>query len=334
MHRFGKLMIVDGSYALHRSLHVKEIFELRGPNGQRTGGIFGFLKTLSHEFKKCPEYFPVICFDEGLAPRRVAADPYYKHADERADKSKQIIPPEELDSDYLTQYKKQRNSLITVLTHFGIPCLKFVPWEGDDLMYYLSKNCEECVVVTDDRDLLQLLSPTCKVRRPMADETWTLDSFLENKGYGDIQDFITEKAIIGDSSDNIPSSCKGVGAGTVGNLVHLLNEFSEDGEYCDISHDEESLKNICSDIGIKYRGAFVNFDYNRFMTNIELVDLNKVVVPQDVQDSINETIINCKSHLDYFKVVALMKYLGIKELSVDEVIQVVNSRYHNLLLEG
>ena len=77
---FNKVLIIDGSYMIHRSLHIPEVFELKCSSGERTGGIFGFLRTLSSELRICGDYFPVVCFDEGLAPRRLAADPNYKKA--------------------------------------------------------------------------------------------------------------------------------------------------------------------------------------------------------------------------------------------------------------
>ena len=74
----NKVWISDGSYLLQRSLHVPELWELKSKKtGLRTGGAFGFLKSLNHEFKNL-DYYPVVCWDAGLAPWRTSVYPMYK----------------------------------------------------------------------------------------------------------------------------------------------------------------------------------------------------------------------------------------------------------------
>lgn len=334
---FDKLLIIDGSYMLHRSLHIPEVFELKASNGERTGGIFGFLRTLISELRICGDYFPVVCFDEGLAPRRTKADPHYKKADERDAKENNVVTPEEADIDYITQYRKQRNKLIEILMYFGVPCLKFIPWEGDDLMYILSKISEDSLVLTDDRDMLQLLSESCRVRRPMADEMWTLDSFLKSKDMNDIYDFVLWKAIRGDGSDNIPGCCKGVGEASVNDFIKLLYTFRDSLDNWDFSaypSTVEEMKNWCESFDIKYKKAYLNFNEDRFFTNLELVDLNKVEMDESVFSSIISTVSNCKTYMNYFSAAKLLGSLEIRDISIDFLMESVSLRYNHLLKEG
>lgn len=334
MNRIGKILAIDGSYLLHRQLHIPEVFELKNNKGVRTGGVFGFLRSLTNEIKKCGDYFPVVCFDNGLAPRRVEADPYYKHADERADRSKQVLTEEESEIDYITQYRKQMSMLEDILLYFGIPVLKYKSWEGDDLLYLLSKMSDRCLVLTDDRDLLQLLSDTCDVRRPMADEYWTKDKFLEENNFESMYDFVIQKAVLGDGSDNIPGSCKGVGKGTLPEFMKLLKYIkSNDIPY---PNDEESIREVCKKANAKYRKAFLNFNEDRFITNLQLVDLNAVDIeePEDflnlLKQSIECNIMNCENNRDFFKAVSSLGNLDIKEFSVDKLMEAVSVRYNNL----
>lgn len=166
---YNKLLVIDLSYFIHRALHVDSIFKLRGPDGQRSGAVFQVLRMISKEMRLNPGYFPILCSDAGLAPRRVKADPTYKHADER-NTQMEVLTEEESDSDYLTQYRTQRNMIIEIMMYAGIPTLRFSQWEGDDLMYILTKISNNSRILTDDRDLLQLVSDNTDVRRPMADE--------------------------------------------------------------------------------------------------------------------------------------------------------------------
>lgn len=323
---FKKILIVDGSYMLHRSLHLPELFKLCSPDGRGTGGIFGFLRTLQHELKINGDYFPIVTFDNGLAKRRTDADPHYKKADER-ENSNEILTPEQAKEDYVTQYREQRNALVQILFTLGIPCIKMMKWEGDDIMYMLSKMSQESMVLTDDRDMLQLLTENCIVRRPMANETLYLDSFLENMEFSSVEDFIMYKAIKGDNSDNIPGSCKGVGDKTVNDFIKLLKLYKDN-----YPTDEKTMREVCENIGIKYKKVFLNFDKERYDTNIELVDLNLVEADSSIVDSMVSLISNCKSGIDYFSAIKILGNYGIKEISVDEIINTVSQRYDNLLL--
>lgn len=333
--KFNKLLIIDGSFALHRSLHVQSMFDMKNSKGDRTGGVFGFLKTLNSELKKNMDCYPVVCFDDGLASRRVKADPYYKKANER-DNDDKVLTPEECDIDYVTQYRIQRNKLIDILSYFGIPSLKFVGWEGDDLIYILSKASEKSVVITDDKDMLQLLSENCSVRRPMKEENWDVKSFVEAKGLSDICDFIIFKSVLGDPSDNIPSCCKGIGEASIVEFIKLINCFkisSTVWNFDNYPQTESDMKSFCSDKGIKYKKAYLNFDKQRFYVNMELVDLNRVEVPDEIMESIVATVSNCKGMTNYFNAIKILSELEIRDIDVSELMMRVSTRDKNILLE-
>lgn len=323
---FNKILIVDGSYMLHRGLHIPELFRLTSPDGRGSGGIFSFLKMLQHELKIDDDYFPIVTFDNGLSKRRVDIDPCYKRANER-DNNNEILTPEQAKEDYVTQYREQRNVLVQILFTLGIPCIKMIKWEGDDIMYILSKISEKSMVLTDDRDMLQLLTEDCIVRRPMANETIYLDSFLENMGFSSVNDFIMYKAIKGDGSDNIPGSCKGVGDKTINDFIKLLKSYKDN-----YPSTESSMKEACDNIGIKYKKVFLNFDKERYEKNIQLVDLNLVEADNSIIDSMVALISNCKADVDYFSAMKIISGYGIKEISVDDIIDTVSRKYSNLLI--
>ena len=329
---YRKILVIDLSYFIHRALHVDSIFKLRGPDGQRSGAVFQVLRMISKEMRLNPGYFPILCSDAGLAPRRVKADPTYKHADER-NTQMEVLTEEESDSDYLTQYRTQRNMIIEIMMYAGIPTLRFSQWEGDDLMYILTKISNNSRILTDDRDLLQLVSDNTDVRRPMADEIITKKSLLEENSYDNVYEFVMNKAIIGDGSDNIPGCCKGIGGGTSINLIKLINilkdEHDKDLSFINIENEEE-IKNICKENNIKFRKAMLNFNLERYNINLELVDLNKVEVPDNIMESIYLTIDSCRQHVNYFSFAKMLNQMGIKEISPDEIINMVHDRYELL----
>lgn len=315
---------------LHRGLHQQQLWDLRSPNGERSGGIFQFLRSINSEIKKNGDYFPVVTWDAGLSKRRTNADPYYKHADERS-KELEVLTPEQADSDYITQYRTQRNKLIEILSYIGIPSIRIVGWEGDDLICLLSRISLDSRILTDDKDMLQLVSEDIMVRRPMADQLIKLSEFLSDNDYENIYDFVINKAIIGDGSDNIPGCCRGVGGKTSGTLIKILKVLDFNDE---LFKSEDKMREFCKNNNLKFRKAFLNFNKERFETNLELVDLSLVENDNNVIDNIISTINNSRTSVDYFSAVRNLNHLGIKEVSVDELLSNVSNRFNKIKIGG
>ena len=186
-----------------------------------------------------------------------------------------------------------------LLPAFGIPVLHFQDWEGDDIIYILSKMCKNSIVVSDDKDLLQLIrednTGKCRVRRAMRDEFWDIQSLKEKDM--DINKYIACKAIVGDGSDNIPSACFQVGEKTAPDLYKLYEDVCIR-RGLPFPTTEEDLAIRCKEVNISKRKAYLNFNENQFLineslTNLQLVDeeidenLLKTIY-QDVNNSVNK----------------------------------------------
>lgn len=324
MKELNKLMLIDGSFFLHRALHLDDVFDLKNTKGFRTGGAYQFLRMINKEIREAGQFFPVVVFDMGLSSRRTSVDPDYKNARERARQDQMVLTPEESERDFVTQYRKQRNLLSVILPYFGIPVLKYPGWEGDDLIYILSRVCTECVIVTDDRDMLQLLASNVNVLRPKAEEYVTLDGFLSENGFETIRDFVIYKALLGDHSDSIPSSCQGVGKSTVNDLLKFVKPYLNDRD--NYPRDEKTLKLECQERNIKYRKAFLNWDAARYDTNIQLVDLSLVKIDPRFLDSIKASISNSEHQFNYFRVIQVLADLEITDFDFDSLIREVKLR--------
>lgn len=319
------ILIFDGSYFIHRSLKQKELFDLRNSNLERTGGIFGVLNMLQKELKIYKgKGYPIICFDEGQSGRRLKLyENYKKHKDKLEDperKSFQEMTEDELDEDYVYQYRVQRRKLIEILNALGIPSLLFKGTEGDDLMYWLSKHCKNSIVFTDDRDLLQLMSENCYIRQPMHKVEIHLDEFLKENNFESMNDFIKQKALCGDASDNIPSACKGVGEKFALDCIKVY-ESLEKANQLDILFNEKELKKYCVENDFKYRKAYSNFDKNQYNINLDLVDLNRIkdyeLNDEKIYDSIRKVYKNNK----ITDVLKLLKDLEIKTIDVNNIFE-------------
>lgn len=316
---FNKILIIDGSHLLHRQLRQEEI----------KNAICGFLRSLNSELKKCNGYFPIVVFDHGLSQRRIAIDSSYKHADEK-DNTEKVVTVDDVPNDYVAKYRKSRTALSIILKCFGIPVVMYEGFEGDDLICVLTKLANDSIVLTDDKDMLQLISKTCKVRRPIANELWDNDKFTEK--YGTVKDFVIYKSVVGDESDNIVSSCKGVGEKYALSISKLIQYYMDSGNLIQYPSEEKELKNVCEKLEIPYRKAYANLDIKRFLINLKLVDLSLVQVAGDIVSSVVVTIKNSNSYKDYFMLINELSNYDVENAPVESLFEMINSRYGNLFI--
>ena len=135
-----------------------------------------------------------------------------------------LLQEDEEENLYLEEYRRQRAELIEILHSLGIPSLRFNGWEGDDLIYILSKLTTDGIILTDDKDMIQLLSPTVSISRPIAGEFLTYKDWQETHNDPNMRKYVIAKAIVGDSSDNIPKCADGVGNKTADVFANLMVE--------------------------------------------------------------------------------------------------------------
>ena len=204
-----KLMVIDGNSIINRAYYG--IRPLSTRDGLYTHAIFGFLTTLLRlEGEETPDAV-CVTFDVHA--------PTFRHTADTAYKATRKPMPEEL--------RQQVPVLKEVLDALNIPRYELEGWEADDLIGTISRKCEaagwECVVVTGDKDSLQLITDHTKVKlvsTRMGQTTtkdMTPDAFREQYGFEPIH-MIDLKALMGDSSDNIPG-VPGIGEKTAMDLI-------------------------------------------------------------------------------------------------------------------
>ena len=212
-----KLMVIDGNSIVNRAYYG--IRPLSTRDGLYTHAIYGFLTTLQRLLDEEQPEALCVTFD-----RR---EPTFRHqADERY-KAQRKGMPEELAMQL--PYLKQ------VLSAMNIPQYDLTGYEADDLIGTISRRCEasgwDCVIVTGDKDSLQLITPHTKVKlvSTRMGQTTTKDmteeTFREQYGFAPIH-MIDLKALMGDASDNIPG-VPGVGEKTAMALVQQYHSLAE-----------------------------------------------------------------------------------------------------------
>lgn len=322
----NKVMIIDGSYVLHRSLNTPALKELATSDGMKSGGVFGALRILQSELKKFPGYFPIFCFDKGLSSRRVSIYPDYKANRKRQEADNLIaagVGQEEPDN-YLEEYHRQRDDLIDILKSLGIPSLLLPGWEGDDLQYLLSKVCNEGVIVSDDKDMIQLVSPTIKIRRSMCNQLIEWDS--SDPCYHHPR-FTIRKSIVGDGSDNIPKCAQGVGDKGADDIAQLIEGVNfEDYK----STLEEYCKNNTKALSKKVRLLLDNWD--QFLINYQLIDLRLVESPVGFESMIKDLITSVVGHSNMMRAYQLLGRYEMKTIYPDQIIAIIAPAQSQLLL--
>ncbi len=200
-----KLLAIDGNSILNRAFYGIRL--LTNKNGVYTNAIFGFMNIF---FKNVEEVKPdciAVAFDLKAPTFRHKAADFYK--------ANRKGMPEEL--------AQQLPLVKQVLGHMGVKIVECEGYEADDVLGTLSKACadsgNECYILTGDRDSLQLVNDKVTVRLATTKETicYTPDRFTEEYGFEPIY-LIDLKALMGDSSDNIPGVA-GVGQKTAGTLI-------------------------------------------------------------------------------------------------------------------
>ena len=204
-----KLMVLDGNSILNRAFYG--IRPLSTRQGLFTHAIYGFITTLQRLIDEEQPDALCVTFD-----RR---EPTFRHLADENYKATRKGMPEEL--------AMQMPWLKQVLDAMDIPRYELAGFEADDLIGTISRKCEaagwNCVIVTGDKDSLQLITDktTVKLVSTRMGQTTTRDmtpdAFREEYGFEPIH-MIDLKALMGDTSDNIPG-VPGVGEKTAMALV-------------------------------------------------------------------------------------------------------------------
>lgn len=321
---YKKLLLIDTSSIIHRCLGVPALFSLT--NGDNvTGGVYGSLNVILSELSMNSDYFPIALFDGGLSPRRLNLYPSYKKHDSR--EPLPVLSTEEAKTDFLTQYRFTRSTLLGLLPRFGIPAIRIRNWEADDLVYICSKMTQEGIIISDDKDYIQLVSDNISVRRPKANELINKHNFVESTSYKDTAEFIKAKSMLGDGSDNISKACEGIGGANVLNLLKLLEENKNI-----IPQDEKELKTLCKEKDIPYRKAYMNFDKENYKRNLQLIDLQFVEteVTQQLIDSIVAQIDNeSENKTNLTQILQVLNELNIKHFDYNKLLNLVQVSKEN-----
>lgn len=206
------LLLIDGNSLFHRAYHALPI--LTDKKGETANAVFGFSNMLLKAIGEVKPSFIACAFDTKA--------PTFRHVEFEAYKAQRVEPPPDLYPQ-LPKLKK-------VLDAFGIKYFEKEGYEADDLLATLASKClmksakgkvRQIVILSGDRDVLQLVNGNIKIQMPgwNLKETTLFGAMEVKEKYGlEPHQMVDYKSLIGDPSDNVPG-VSGIGPKTASQLL-------------------------------------------------------------------------------------------------------------------
>ncbi len=217
----NKFLIIDGNSLLFRAYHA--LPPLSASSGQPTGALLGFAEMLMNVLEQEQPDHAAIVFD---APGPTFRD--QKYAEYKATR-----PP--VQADLLAQIRLAHD----LSEALGMKLLEIPGVEADDVIATLAKDAlaagHEVLVVSGDRDLVQIVKPGVKVLATVKGftDTRVYDEEKVREEYGlEPPRIVDLKGLMGDSSDNIPGA-RGIGPKTAKQLLGTFGSVAGIYEHLD-----------------------------------------------------------------------------------------------------
>jgi len=225
------LYLIDGHALAYRSYFaLQRTGSFTTSQGENTAAVYGFSRTLLDVVEYNQPKYIAVTFDEGLSGRESLYPDY---------KANRVEMPDDL--------ARQLERIQELVAAFNIPRLTMPNMEADDI---IGTICQQAVqqdlavhIATGDRDILQLLSPHVKVQLPQRgkrDIVYDVATFRATFGIEPSQ-LVALKALMGDSSDNIPG-VPGVGEKTAKKLLQTYGDL--DSIYAHLSELPTRTRNL------------------------------------------------------------------------------------------
>jgi len=243
----NRIYLIDGSAYIHRAYHA--IRGLSTSRGFVTNAAFGFTRMLIKLMNdRSPKYVAMVFDSRG---------PTFRHDMYAAYKANRAKMPDDMAPQI--PYIKQ------ITDGFNIPVVEKPGFEADDLIGTLAKKAEaagyEVVMVTGDKDFIQLITDRVTVWDPMKDEVLDRAAVLEQFGIEPPQ-MAEVQGLSGDSSDNIPG-VPGIGKKTAIKLIQAFGSI--DGLYARLG--EVGAAKMLEKLETHREQAFLSRDLARIDTD-------------------------------------------------------------------
>ena len=247
-HQNSRVLIVDGMNTFLRGFAVVNKLN---HHGHEVGGLVGFLKSLGSAIKTLNPTRVIIAFDgeNGSKNRKYLFPDYKGNRDTGRLINRKIFSDKSVEDE--SKYN-QVVRLIDYLSFLPLHTLSIDNLEADDIIGYLSifiteKNKDgQVFIMSADTDYMQLVNDRVKIYSPTKKKIYHIDDVIKELGVHP-SNYILYKALVGDTSDNIPG-VHGVGEKNINKLFDFLESPEEKDlnylfEYCQNTDKKSVLYN-------------------------------------------------------------------------------------------
>ena len=295
-----KIVLVDGNNLLYRSYFATAYTGnlMKNSKGFPTNALYGFINMINKIIMDEKPDYMMVAFDKGKTFRHEKYDTYKGTRAETPD-------------DLIKQFKLSRD----ICKALGITALEIDNYEADDIIGTFAKKCDkeniDALIVSSDKDLLQLITDNVKVKLLKTHDFIMMDKEEFKNTYGlDPIKMIDLKSLMGDASDNIPG-VKGIGEKTA---IKLLQEYgSLDGVY-------ENIDNIKGSVHDKLvtdkDNAYMSYDLATIYTEVPIETSLESIKKLDIDTNEYSDILK---ELEFFSLLKKIDVKEIKETKVNKV---------------
>ena len=326
-----KIILVDGNNLLFRSYYATAYNGnfMNNSKGFPTNAIFGFVNMMNKIIKEEEPEYIIVAFDKGKT---------FRHEEYEGYKDGRVETPKELKMQF--PIAKQ------ILTAMGIKYYEIDGFEADDIIGTFARYCDEeddfiGTIISSDKDLLQLISKDVDIKLLKQKDyiRYNEESFKKEWGIDPIN-IIDLKALMGDTSDNIPG-VKGVGEKTALKLLHDYKTL--DGIYENIENIKGKLK---EKLEVDKDNAYYSYHLATIIKDIKMEiglddtryigektdELNKIYEDLEFYSFLKKKTKKQKKEIE----VKIIK--NIDELKIDEdvaiYLEILGANYHKAKILG
>ena len=305
-----KILIIDANNLYIRNYVMNPSVST---NGDPIGGIFGFIKSLQ---KLCRDIKPnriVICWDgKGGSTKRRLVNKNYKDGRKplRLNRNVNILEGDEELKNKIWQMTR----LAEYLNMMPIIQLLLDSVEADDLISAISNHSSlqnyYKVIVSNDKDFIQLCNSKTILYRPVKDEYLNTKRIIEEYGVHP-NNFCLVRAISGDKSDNLG----GVGGAGIPTISKRIPQVKEEKSYM-----IDEIIQICNDADskIKFYSSVVQNE-NLIRENYKLMQLYSPSMSIQDMQKVNYTLENSECTFKKTEIMKMMLQDGFGETNFEEL---------------
>ena len=319
-----KVLIVDGLNTFIRSWTVNPTMD---DNGDHIGGIVGTLKGIGYAIREYNTTRCIIVFD-GKGGSKSRKDLYSGYKENRGNNRFRV---NRAYSDLMNKeeegvsMKRQMIGLIELLEYLPVEIMLYDSIEADDVMGYIAsqllKEDESAVIMSADKDFLQLVNERVKVYSPTKKKLYDTNLVISEYGVHPAN-FMVYRTLDGDKSDNIDGIA---GCG----LKTIIKRFPEVVEETEITIDD--MFNLCEQRKSENKFYDKILDGKKIIErNYKLMQLLDPEIPTNKKLTINQKYLDNSAKLD--KLGFIKKAMGMKVINsfgdVNSWIQTTFAKLH------